>query len=521
MMTWIGTLCLLLMSSGQDNLLANGGFEGELEGWRLIDNSGRSELAVDRRTKRKGRQALHLTKTGGAPFDVVRGDLETLPSSGRLEVSMFVKGRDVERAFLKFFLWDAQDESLDANVDLRLLNGSFNWIEVKHTYEIPAGTVSATVMLVMAGGGEVWLDEVRVMGSEAPVSQAPKNLLSNGDFEDGSQTGWQLLDNSGRASAKIATKPAASGRYALHLTKQGGPPFDVLRADVSGLRGGESVRVSGRFRGAELGRAFFKFFAYDESDQPLINDVDIGQLQGTFDWKELEKTYRLPEGARQGAVMIVQVMGGDLWLDDVRVERMGAAAPPVAELWGTRFRRRLSLLPGQVRAVVRDSTQTSGTTGSGSMGGEWRIQQRMTLRAPVLMVFDWVESPACWPSWDRSIVKVTAPFELASAAEDWTSPIRATGARGGWEGTFRKWRRGHEVELEILKGRYLGLRSVRLERRYEAVPMGCVLELTIEVDETSSGWVPWGEAWRRRRLRAHIERCLTRIRHALECVPAD
>ncbi|MEQ8766676.1 MAG: erythromycin esterase family protein [Planctomycetota bacterium] len=330
MVTFVQTLFLLGSTLAADDLIANGGFEDGIKGWRLINNSGRAELDVDRRTKRKGRQALHLQKTGGAPFDVVRGEVRELQGAERLRVSAFVKGRDVERAFLKFFLWDADEEPLNDAIDIRLLTGSFNWLEAKEEYVVPKEAKSATVMLVMVGEGEIWLDDVQVekTAGGAPINQASANLVRNGGFEDGSLSDWQTIDNSGSLTANVVSKPAAEGRASLHVAKKGGAPFDVIRTEVARLSAGQKVRVSAKVRGKDLGRAFLKFFAYDDEDESLIEDVDIELLQGTFDWRPIERSWTLPKGTTRGSVMLVFVQGGELWLDDVRVEASGATEEP-------------------------------------------------------------------------------------------------------------------------------------------------------------------------------------------------
>ncbi len=54
------------------NLLPNGGFEEGLDGWLALKNSGRATMEPDRKVRKRAGSALHIAKTGGAPFDLVR-----------------------------------------------------------------------------------------------------------------------------------------------------------------------------------------------------------------------------------------------------------------------------------------------------------------------------------------------------------------------------------------------------------------------------------------------------------------
>ncbi len=155
---------------------------------------------------------------------------------------------------------------------------------------------------------------------------ADSNLLANGDFEDGLD-GWVFASNSGRATATVDRKVKKQGRRALHIAKTGGMPFDVLRADIETVAPGTRVEVSAQVMGKAVGNAFLKFWVYDAAGTSLVEDVDVVRLRGSFKWKRVEKTYDLPATAARVAVMVLMVMDGDLWIDDVRVEGKGGPEP--------------------------------------------------------------------------------------------------------------------------------------------------------------------------------------------------
>ena len=109
------------------------------------------------------------------------------------------------------------------------------------------------------------------------------------------------------------------GKQSLHLTKTGGMPLDLVRRDVD-LAGAQKVTVSAWVAAEAAGNAFLKFFAYDASGATVSTDVDIVQLRGDREGGRVEKTWQLDGKAETGAVMLVMVMDGEVWLDDVQVK---------------------------------------------------------------------------------------------------------------------------------------------------------------------------------------------------------
>ena len=62
-----------------------------------------------------------------------------------------------------------------------------------------------------------------------------------------------------------------------------------------------------------------KFFVYDADDNVLNKDVNLVQLRGDLDWERVSRSYDLPDGAKYGVFMVVMVLAGEVWIDDVRV----------------------------------------------------------------------------------------------------------------------------------------------------------------------------------------------------------
>jgi len=160
----------------------------------------------------------------------------------------------------------------------------------------------------------------------SPTEANETNLLENGGFEDGLE-GWKSINNTGRFSATVQSEERAEGKHALRLGKQGGIPVDLCMLNVASLPSDARARVSFKAKGNEVGNTWFKFRAFDAEGTLLNQDVDVAQLRGTFDWKTFEKTYDLPAGAERGSIQLMMVMGGELFIDDVRIERVEDRAP--------------------------------------------------------------------------------------------------------------------------------------------------------------------------------------------------
>ena len=185
--------------------------------------------------------------------------------------------------------------------------------------------------------------------STAEAKDKPVNLLPNGGFEK-DLDGWMLINNSRRTTAEVQKKTKKEGKKALHIAKTGGMPLDLLRTEVKDIVPGTRVRVSMQVKGEGIGNAFVKFWAYDKDQKPLIQDVDVAQLRGNFGWKEIEKTYDLPKDTDNAHLQVVMIMGGELYVDDVRVE--GASArPPLDE----KTRKWLDKNAVKIKSLERDA----------------------------------------------------------------------------------------------------------------------------------------------------------------------
>lgn len=193
----------------------------------------------------------------------------------------------------------------------------------------------ATVQMSTYRGGHGWQDdplarlranlawlysEEKAKAPEWPAGTEPSkdgNLLQNGGFEGG-VVGWQAVNNSSRLKVSAVTDDKVQGEKALHLQKTGAVPLDLVSQQVA-LPAGTKLRFSCQVKTKQCKNAFLKLWVYDAEDKLVAEDVDVAQLRGSNDWRKLEKVVEIGKGTR-AVVQLVMVLGGEVWLDDCRLE---------------------------------------------------------------------------------------------------------------------------------------------------------------------------------------------------------
>jgi erythromycin esterase len=157
------------------------------------------------------------------------------------------------------------------------------------------------------------------------ASATPENLLPNGGFEKG-MDGWKVEDESGGIKLEIDGKERAEGKSSLHFVKKDAPGLsnDRVVAELKRLPAGKKVVVSAKVKGKGLKNTWLKFFVFDAKGEVLGDDCDVARFPGTFEWKGEDRAFTLPKEAVRAEVRFCMFMGGEAWLDDVKV--MGDAA---------------------------------------------------------------------------------------------------------------------------------------------------------------------------------------------------
>jgi erythromycin esterase len=173
------TLAVLALSAGTASLaraapgkglLANGGFEDGMKGWRVESPTRTLAAAIDSKTRKSGKASLHVTKAGATSMapDRVVAEVRDPPVGARLGVSAFVRGARLGNAWLKFHVLDQAGNDLLEDVDLRRLAGDFDWTKVEGEVRVPAGAARAELRFVLFQDGEAWIDDVAVEPKGAP-----------------------------------------------------------------------------------------------------------------------------------------------------------------------------------------------------------------------------------------------------------------------------------------------------------------------------------------------------------------
>jgi erythromycin esterase len=164
--------------AGDGNLLTNGGFENERDGWFFMANSGRAKFVFDKKTKAKGKRALRIDKQGGFPADVLGQSFDVDPAhrGGRYKVSVRVKGDGIANGWLKLYLYDAAGQVVVEDVAFGSLRGKFKWKVFQREFKVPETAVNGKLLVqVFVGGGSVWLDDCQVLplGAKARPKRKP------------------------------------------------------------------------------------------------------------------------------------------------------------------------------------------------------------------------------------------------------------------------------------------------------------------------------------------------------------
>jgi len=125
---------------------------------------------------------------------------------------------------------------------------------------------------------------------------------------------WFLVNNTGAAAMKKEKK-------AVRFERARGNGMDVLRGDLKKAPApGSEFLLKARFKGKDVGNAWFKILFYDANGENLGQGRDVKPLRGTYDWKELVLDQKAPDKTASAAIMILLVQPGTLWIDDLRLE---------------------------------------------------------------------------------------------------------------------------------------------------------------------------------------------------------
>lgn len=164
------------MASAQE-LIDNGHFDSGDETWEaMIDPPDSAQADWLPAAGRDNSGCLYLRSEGAdaSEFCGWRVVLEDAPAFHRFQFSAWVKGRGVEKgAVLSAVAWDGEANhwlvSADAPSESPWPRGDFDWTKLQGTLLVPPGTSLVQLGAVLAGKGELWIDDVSMVVAE-PVS---------------------------------------------------------------------------------------------------------------------------------------------------------------------------------------------------------------------------------------------------------------------------------------------------------------------------------------------------------------
>lgn len=231
-------LCLMMPVStafAADNLLVNGDFEtGDLSGWDNLWNSCSVEIVA-------GRNGGSALKVSCGQWHMVRQKISVQPNT---DYDLTAWAKDATN--MTFLVKDGNDTT---NMMQVAASAGSAWTEYKGSFHSGSNTsVFVSIMgnnpnataivddisVVSQGGGTPVVPDV----PEVPYEPVEGNLITNGDFETGANSGWRSWQ-----STSVTAAAAKSGSYGANL-KGNGSWGGMLDQTITGLEIGKVYRFS-------------------------------------------------------------------------------------------------------------------------------------------------------------------------------------------------------------------------------------------------------------------------------------
>lgn len=306
---------LLLSQSKPFNLLKNGGFEEDLNGWYTVDitKQGKAEI-LD--TAQEGKKSLRLERKGGQGVIMVRQNLRGFSGGRELTLSVSYRSLTGGKATVSIWGYDGKNDDPLLERDVISLTGKKKeWdrkeIQVKVSEKIQWMAIGIRVL----EDGEFFFDDVSL--SQAGVAVAPGGLLRNGGFEL-SLLDWEVVSPSNCLVATSEASAKRSGTHGLHLqfTKKCNAGDEGINTQIDRVPS-KPIRIKAQARAKQMTvTAEMRFF---NEKGALLEVAEIGK-GGKDNWFPIEKRLTPPEGAKT-AILAFKVQGdGSLDLDDISIE---------------------------------------------------------------------------------------------------------------------------------------------------------------------------------------------------------
>lgn len=320
----------------QTNLIQNGGFENELEGWR-------GEASLSPYDKHSGNNSCVVSQFGGKEWKAVDQTVYLPKKAVAIEVSAWIKASGIE---VGDNTWNAGTLAIEfltsgegsiSNENLTTVTGSTPWKQYKKIIKIPSGARKIRAMLALSQtNGTIYFDDVSIvalddaaynnvfeqqMKEQQAEEEKKKNqpiAFQNGNFEDNL--------NNWRGNAKISDIAKEGKHSALiestteewkGIDQQFDIPQGATQVDVGAWLKAENIK-----QGKDswnTGIVNIEFTKADGSTK-VAKDVNLGSIVGTQDWTLFSKIYGIPPQAKKLRIMIaLSQTSGNLYADGVQV----------------------------------------------------------------------------------------------------------------------------------------------------------------------------------------------------------
>jgi len=222
------------------------------------------------------------------------------------------------------------------NMVNRPIQGSTDWRKYEIVLDVPENSVNIAFGILLAGKGQVWLDEVQfeVVGQDVPTTdlgaspKQPRNL----DFKQGT-TGWFLAGSSpqnyeegidhsvkrnGESSAYLKSKLSTTGGFGMLMQMFDADDYRGKRVQLLGYVKSESVEPwAGLLMRVDGPNGYLLSFDNMEN-RPIV---------GTTNWQKYAVVLDVPENAALIAFGMLLAGKGQVWLSNVEFAIVGSNMP--------------------------------------------------------------------------------------------------------------------------------------------------------------------------------------------------
>lgn len=258
-------------ASGGANLLSNAGFENGLQAWDLggsVSNSTEVRSGSGGARISENSYVVQSIPIAGGEIHTFSGFYKADSSVTRLEAGAI-------------FFNSSGEEILDS---FTLLSPTSVFSPFSLRLDVPSAAASAAVYILNSSGGSVVVDDLLLVRESGSGGGPPTNILTNGGFDSGSITPWDV----GPTNVSFSTD-ARSGSHAALLDTES---FVVhnMRATA-----GQEYRFGGYYKTSAPGGVHEVGIVFWGNDGSVLGETELS-LPHSVDYAEFSVKDTSPEG---------------------------------------------------------------------------------------------------------------------------------------------------------------------------------------------------------------------------------